>query len=256
MSTTRVGFLKNQTPSTVDQEIANPFNNGPLFPTMLSLSAIVWGTWRLTQSDHTAQSLNRLINQCVELGITSFDHADLYGGYLAEARFGEALALSPGLREKTQQLSKCGIALVNPARPNHTVKHYNSSSDFITTSIETSLNNLQIEQLDLLMLHRPDYLMQAADTAEALSRAVAAGKLRAVGVSNFSPSQVSLLQSALPIPLAVNQIELSLSHRDALHNGVLDQCQAQSITAMAWSPLLLRPKSFRSGIAGVGVLEI
>ncbi|MDD2925205.1 aldo/keto reductase family oxidoreductase [Rhodoferax sp.] len=203
----------------------------------LVLPLLVWGAWRLTRAQLSVQALNCLIHQCVELGITAFDHADIYGGYTAEAQFGQALALSPGLRAQLQLFTKCGVAAVSAARPAHQVKTFNSSADHLAACMDHSLTALGTEQLDLLMLHRPDYLMDAAETAQALDRAVASGKVRAVGVSNFSPSQVLLLRQHLQTPLAVNQIEFSLGAMQALDNGVLDQCQQLGMRPMAWSPL-------------------
>ena len=205
--------------------------------TTLQLSPIVWGAWRLIRADLSAQELNRLINVCVELGITSFDHADIYGGFQAERQFGDALALSPGLRSRVQLLTKCGIAAVSPERPAHRIKTFDSTPAYIAQCIESSLQALRTDRLDLLMLHRPDYLMDAQEAAAALGQAVHAGKVGAVGVSNFSASQVALLREFMPVPIAVNQIELSLARTQAFDNGVLDQCQQLGIIPMAWSPL-------------------
>lgn len=223
--------------SMADATRPGPLPMRPDTQAPLRLSPLVWGAWRLVRAQLSAQALNRLIHQCVELGITSFDHADIYGGFAAEAQFGAALALSPGLRDRVQLLTKCGISPVSPARPAHRVKTYNSSASHVAASIDLSLAALQTDRLDLLMLHRPDYLMDAAQTARALEQALDSGKVAAVGVSNFLPSQVSLLRQHLGVPLAVNQIELSLATMTALDNGVLDQCQQWGIVPMAWSPL-------------------
>ena len=201
------------------------------------ISPLVWGAWRWGKAAQDAQALNRLIQHCLQLGITSFDHADIYGGYTAEAAFGQALALSPGLRDQVQIFTKCGISMVSPMRPQQLSKTFNSSAAYIAASIAQSLHNFGTDRLDLLMLHRPDLLMDAQETAGALDSAVDAGLVKAVGVSNFSASQVTLLQKFLRNPLVVNQIELSLGKRDAFDNGVLDQCQTLGIRPMAWSPL-------------------
>jgi predicted oxidoreductase len=201
------------------------------------ISPLLWGAWRWGKAAQDVQALNRLIHHCVSLGITSFDHADIYGSYTAEAAFGQALALSPGLRDQVQLLTKCGISMVSPERPLQLSKTFNSNAAYIAASITQSLHNFGADRLDLLMLHRPDLLMDAAETAGALDAAVDAGWVKAVGLSNFSASQVTLLQRYLRTPLAVNQIELSLAKRDAFENGVLDQCQMLSIRPMAWSPL-------------------
>ena len=206
-------------------------------PINLTISPLVWGAWRWGKAAQDAQALNRLIQHCLQLGITSFDHADIYGGYTAEAAFGQALALSPGLRDQVQLLTKCGISMVSPQRPQQLSKTFSSSAAYIAASIAQSLHNFGADRLDLLMLHRPDMLMDAAETAAALDAAVDAGLVKTVGVSNFSASQVTLLQKFLRAPLAVNQIELSLAKRDAFSDGVLDQCQTLGIRPMAWSPL-------------------
>ena len=201
------------------------------------ISPLVWGAWRWGKAAQDVQALNRLIQHCLQLGITSFDHADIYGGYTAEAAFGQALALSPGLRDQVQLLTKCGISMVSPQRPQQLSKTFNSSAAYIAASIAQSLHHFRTDRLDLLMLHRPDLLMDAHETAGALDSAVDAGLVKAVGVSNFSASQVTLLQKFLRNPLVVNQIELSLDKRDAFDSGVLDQCQTLGMRPMAWSPL-------------------
>jgi predicted oxidoreductase len=201
------------------------------------LSNLVWGAWRLHESGLSAQGLNRWIQQLVELGITSFDHADLYGHYGNEAIFGQALALTPSLRDELQILTKCGIQLVVPSRPDTRVKHYDSSAEHIVKSVKNSLKNFGIEQLDLLMIHRPDFLMDAQETGAALDALVDEGLVAHVGVSNFSTSQFALLAGKMRHPLAVNQVEISLMKRDSFHDGVLDQCQAMNVIPMAWSPV-------------------
>ncbi len=203
----------------------------------LHLSKIVWGAWRLHETQWSAQAINRWIHQLVELGITSFDHADLYGQFGNEALFGEALALSPGLRDQIQILSKCGIQLVLPTRPDTRVKHYDSSADHISWSVRQSLKNFRIDQLDLLMIHRPDFLMDAAETGAALAALVDEGLVAHIGVSNFSASQYALLQGKMRHKLAVNQVEISLIKRESFDDGVLDQCQAMDVIPMAWSPM-------------------
>lgn len=210
-----------------------------LHPEGPELSRLVWGAWRSVRSPETdtPQKLARLIETCVGLGITTFDHADIYGGYTAEAAFGAALREWGGDRSRIELVSKCGIALVNPARPRHRVKHYDTSPRHIAASVETSLRELGTDHLDLLLIHRPDPLMDADATAEALMRLVQAGKVRHLGVSNHRPSQLELLQSRLPVPLVTNQIELSLLRPEPLLDGTLDQAQRLRASPMIWSPL-------------------
>jgi predicted oxidoreductase len=199
------------------------------------LSPIVAGAWRMAEWGWTAQQRLQWIEQCIDLGVTSFDHADIYGGYSVEALFGEALALSPGVRQRIQLVSKCGIKLVSPARPGHRVKHYDTSAAHITASVENSLRALHTDHLDLLLIHRPDALMDADEVAGAFTRLREAGKVRHFGVSNFRAPQFELLNSR--IALTTNQIELHPLYRAPLHDGTLDQCQRLRVRPMIWSPL-------------------
>jgi predicted oxidoreductase len=210
-----------------------------LHPDGPELSRLVWGAWRAVKSTETDTpvKLARLIAGCLELDVTSFDLADIYGGYQTDALFGAALREWGGDRGRLELVTKCGIGLVGPARPAHRVKHYDSSAAHIRASLESSLRLLGTDYVDLLLLHRPDPLMDADETADALARLVQEGKARAVGVSNHTPAQIELLQSRLPVPLATNQIELSLLHTAPLLDGTLDHAQRQRMAPMAWSPL-------------------
>ena len=210
-----------------------------LHPDGPELSRLVWGAWRSADSPETdtPAKLARLIEGCVALGITSFDHADIYGGYRAEALFGEALREWRGGRDRIELITKCDIALVDPARPEHRVHHYDTTARHVRRSLETSLRLLGTDHVDLLLLHRPDPLMDADETAAALETLVREGKTRAVGVSNHTPGQVELLQARLGVPLVTNQIELSVLNLAPLHDGTLDQAQHRRMAPMAWSPL-------------------
>ena len=203
----------------------------------LQLSQIIPGLMRLLQWNLSREQLIGWINTCIDLGMTSFDHADIYGSYQVEAAFGEALAASPGLRDRIEIVTKCGIALVSPQRPAHTVHHYNTTRQHIIASAERSLRNFQTDRLDLLLIHRPDALMDADEVAAALNELLRSGKVRAIGVSNFTPFQWDLLQSRLDTPLVTNQVELSLTFLDTLHDGTLDQAQQLRRPPMIWSPL-------------------
>ena len=199
------------------------------------LSPIVAGAWRMADWHWDAQQRLRWIEECVELGVTSFDHADIYGGYAVEGLFGEALGLAPALRERLQLVGKCGIKLVAPARPEHRIKHYDSSAAHIATSVDASLRALRTDRLDLLLIHRPDPLMDADEVARAFESLRAAGKVRHFGVSNFTPGQFELLASRFP--LVTNQIELHPLQRAPLTDGTLDQLQRLRVRPMIWSPL-------------------
>lgn len=207
----------------------------PLAPDGPVLSPIVAGAWRMADWGWTPQERLRWIEQCVELGVTSFDHADIYGGYAVETLFGEALVLAPGLRERLQLVSKCGIKLVDAARPAHRVKHYDTSAAHIVASAEASLRALRTDRLDLLLIHRPDPLLDADEVAQAFERLRRDGKVQHFGVSNFTPAQFELLASRTP--LVTNQIELHPLQRAPLSDGTLDQLQRLRLRPMVWSPL-------------------
>lgn len=203
------------------------------------LSPVIAGAWRLAEWGWTPQQRLTWIEGNLELGVTSFDHADIYGGYSVEALFGQALALHPALRQRLQLVSKCGIRLAAPPQPGDRsaiqVKHYDTSAAHVRASVDRSLQALRTDHLDLLLIHRPDALMDfdaLAHTFEALRRE---GKVLHVGVSNFAPHQLAPLHRR--IALATHQVELSPLHLDALHDGVLDQCQDLGLRPMIWSPL-------------------
>ena len=203
------------------------------------LSRLVFGAWRLLDGPDRpgAGDIARLIAAAVDLGLTSFDHADIYGDYGVEAAFGEGLARWGGRRDAIQLVSKCDIMLVSGQRPGHRVKHYDTGAAHIRASVDRSLAHLGTDYLDLLLLHRPDPLMDVDETAAALDGLVRAGKVRAVGVSNFAPSQIDLLASRLSVPVATNQVELSVLHTAPLTDGSLDHAQQHRYAPMIWSPL-------------------
>lgn len=201
------------------------------------ISRLVAGVMRLAEWDLTPGERVAWIEACLAMGITTFDHADIYGDYRCEELFGEALALDPALRARMQLVTKCGIKLVSERRPAHQLKSYDTGPGHIVASVERSLQNLHTDYVDLLLIHRPDPLMNPAEVAEAFQKLHQDGQVLHFGVSNFSPSQFDLLSSYLDRPLVTNQIEVSLLHLQALYDGALDQCQQRRIVPMAWSPL-------------------
>ena len=206
-------------------------------PGGLELSRIVYGMWRVgDDSDTSPQHIRAKIEACLEQGITTIDQADIYGGYTAEALLGGCLKENKGLREKIEIVTKCGIAPVG-RYADARVKHYDTTARHIAQSIETSLREMGTDRIDLLLIHRPDPLMDHQETARALDEAVTSGKVRAVGVSNFRPWDWSLLQSAMSTRLATNQIEISLSAHNCFVNGDIGHLQESGIHPMAWSPL-------------------
>ncbi|ARZ00936.1 putative aldo/keto reductase [Yersinia ruckeri] len=206
-----------------------------LAPQGPEFSRMICGYWRLMEWNMTPTQLQGFIQQHLDMGITTADHADIYGGYQCEQAFGQAMRLQPSLRQKMEIVSKCGIATT--AKAEHVLGHYNTGRDHIVHSTEQSLINLHTDYLDLLLIHRPDPLMEADEVAEAFIQLHQSGKVKHFGVSNFTPAQFSLLQSRLPFLLVTNQVEISPLHQPAILDGTLDMCQQQRIKPMAWSCL-------------------
>ena len=198
----------------------------------LTIGAMRLGAWGAQLS---ASQLRTFVEECMSLNLRDFDHADIYGDYTTEREFGAVLQGQSALRDQLQLITKCGIKLVGPNRPEHRIKSYDSSGSHIIHSVEQSLINLNTDRIDLLLLHRLDYLLDPHEVADTFEQLKAAGKVRFFGVSNFSPSQFALLRTFTP--LVTNQIEASLVHLDPFGNGTLDQCLQYDIRPMAWSPL-------------------
>ncbi len=190
-----------------------------------------WGHWG---KEFSTEEMIAQLHLTLEAGITTFDHADIYGDYTTEARFGKAFAQSGVERESIQLISKCGIQYVGNSRENR-IKHYDYSKEYIVWSVEKSLSDLQTDYLDLLLLHRPSPLMQPDEISAAVHQLKDDGKILDFGVSNFTPSQTDLINSQTKI--AANQIEFSLTQHSAMHNGSLDHMTVNGITPMCWSPL-------------------
>lgn len=203
----------------------------------LSFSRIVHGMWRLAEWNMSAQERLTFIESCIELGITTFDHADIYGGYTCEGLFGEALRLKPELRDQIEIVTKTGIKLTGDFNPGQTINHYDTTKAHIIAQAERSLSELGIDHIDTLLIHRPDPLMDPDDIAEAFNALHDSGKVRTFGVSNHLPSQQRLLQSRLPYKLVTNQLELSPMQLKHFEDGTVDLCHEERMPLMAWSPL-------------------
>lgn len=201
----------------------------------LELSRVVAGMWRMAEWGMSVEQRVAFIEQCLDMGVTSFDHADIYGGYSVEGLFGEALRARPALRERMQLVSKCGIKLISPKRPQNTIQHYDTTAAHITASAEESLRQLHTDRLDLLLIHRPDPLMDFDEIAEAFSRLRKAGKVLHFGVSNFSRHQFESLNRR--IELATNQVEFSPLHLAPMFDETFDGMQDLRVAPMVWSPL-------------------
>lgn len=204
----------------------------------LSFSRLVYGMWRLAEdSDTSPAHVEAKINACLDQGITTFDQADIYGGYTAEDVLGGALRANPSLRDRMEIVTKCDIVAPVGRYADARAKYYDTSRAHIESSVELSLQAMGIDHIDLLLIHRPNPLMDHHETGAALDDLVASGKVRAVGVSNFRPWDWSLLQSAMKTRLSTNQIEISLSEIAPFTNGDLAFHQQNDHPVMAWSPL-------------------
>lgn len=201
-----------------------------------SFSTIAHGFWRLPRWEMNTGQLEKFVNELLELGITTFDHADIYGSYTCEKTFGKVLKNNPSLRGKIEIVTKCGIRLVSPQRPENNFHYYDTSAGHIIKSVENSLLALNTDFIDVLLIHRPDPMMNADEVAQAFVRLRGEGKVRHFGVSNFLRSQYELLASRLPFPLVTNQIEFSVLNMFHLDNGDIDFLQKERIVPMAWSP--------------------
>ncbi|REG81814.1 aldo/keto reductase [Marinomonas pollencensis] len=199
-------------------------------------SRIAQGFWRCLEWQMSPAQRLGFIEACLALGVTTFDHADIYGKYQCEALFGEALALKPALRDKMEIVTKCGVRMPAEHRPDIALHRYDYRSKHIIDSVDASLAALQCDYIDTLLLHRPSPLMDADEVAQTLDYLFTLGKVKHFGVSNFTASQFDLLQSRLDAPLVVNQLELSPLALQHFLDGTLDHAQQHAVTPMAWSP--------------------
>lgn len=201
-------------------------------------SRLAYGTWRLlNDATPTPQELLARLQRCADLGITTIDTAEIYGKYRVEEALGAALALDPSLRPRLEIVTKAGIYIPNAFHPDRKSAFYDASGARLIKSCEKSLRFLGVEQVELFMVHRPDWRTHPDDTAEGLNRLLKDGKIRSAGVSNYTASQFEALDSRMDQPLVTNQVEFSLLHMDPIDDGVLDQCMRLGLSPMAWSPL-------------------
>ena len=204
----------------------------------LDFSQIIYGMWRLADDKNSdIKSVSNKINLCLEQGITTFDQADIYGDYSAEALFGRALKENKSLRNKMEIVTKCGIVAPCGKYSDVPVKYYDTSKKHINASVNASLKNMNIDHIDMLLIHRPDPFMDHYETGQAIDELIKSGKVRTVGVSNFRPYDWELLQSSMYNQLHTNQIELSLQSIEAFTNGDVAFHQKNASPIMAWSPL-------------------
>jgi len=212
-----------------------------------SVSPIIHGYWRAKDWKLSRQELLSFIEETMALGITTFDHADIYGNYGCEHLFGKSVGLNKGLRKNMQIITKCGVKLVSPNFPQVSVNHYDYSWEHIMASVNNSLVNFKTDYIDLLLLHRPSPLFDPQEVAKAFSLLKQSGKVLHFGVSNFTPQQYTMLQSYLDEPLLTNQVEISPYCLEHFENGNMDFFLQERIKPLAWSPLaggqLLKPNS-------------
>jgi predicted oxidoreductase len=199
-----------------------------------SFSRIVAGVWKW----HTVpyETVDRLIHTSIDTGITTFDHADIYGNYSCEEVFGNVIRNHPHLKQKIQVVTKCGIKLVSDKK-DHRIKHYDTRKAHLLNSVDTSLKNLGVDVLDVLLIHRPNPLLSPEEVADTFDTLKNQGKVKYFGVSNFTTTQFEMLQRFLSFPLVTNQIEISLFKHDYLFDGLLDTLMKHQVSPMAWSPL-------------------
>lgn len=211
----------------------------PIAPNGPTFSQLVYGTWRVLDDAATATPQNLLtrFHKCVELGMTTIDTAEIYGLYRVEEFIGQALKLEPSLRNKLEIVTKAGIYVPCEFHPDRKTAFYNATAERLVKSAEKSLRLMGIDYIDLLLVHRPDWLTSADETAAGLNKLLKDGKIRAAGVSNYNVHQFNLLNSRMDQPLVTNQIEFHLLHTDPIHDGTLDQSQLNKFKPMAWSPL-------------------
>lgn len=202
-------------------------------------SRLAYGTWRLLNDDAppTPRALLERLQRCADLGITTIDTAEIYGKYRVEEALGAALALDRGLRGRLEIVTKGGIYVPNAFHPERKVAFYDASGARLVRSLEKSLRFLGTDHVELLLVHRPDWLTSPDDTAEGLNRLLRDGKILAAGASNYNVHQFEALNSRMDRPLVTNQVEFGLLHMDPMYDGVTDQCQRLGIAPMAWSPL-------------------
>lgn len=203
----------------------------------LEISRLAHGHWRALDWKLSEQELLKLTEQVVELGITTFDHADLYGDFECEKLFGKVLNLNKGLRSEIQIVTKCGIKPVSSKFPNRQIGFYDYSFEHITSSAEKALRNFKTDCIDLFLLHRPSPFFDPEEVAKTFSELKRSGKVLNFGVSNFSPQQFEMLNTFVEEPLVTNQVEISAHCLEHVDNGNLDFFLQKKIKPMAWSPL-------------------
>ena len=226
----------------------------------LEFSRIVHGHWRLAAWKMSDQELLKFTEQAIESGVTTFDHADIYGDYRCEKLFGDAITLKKGLRKEIEIVTKCGIKLISEKFPARKIKYYDYSFDHIVSSVNNSLINLRTDYIDLLLLHRPAPFFNPETVARAFSELKKTGKVLHFGVSNFNTMQFEMLNSYTDEKLVTNQVEISPYCIDQFDNGNIDYFLKEKIKPMAWSPLaggrLMNPQDEKGRRIGQALSDV
>jgi predicted oxidoreductase len=201
------------------------------------VSPAVYGFYRWNKADVNEKKMEEIVQLCLELGINTFDHADIYGGYACEELFGAILKKRSVRREDVVLFTKCGINIPHPSRPDIRIKHYDTSKEHIISSLENSLRKLRTDYVDVFLLNQLDPLSNLEETAMTLQKLKESGKVKNIGVVNFSVSHHQLLSSYLRVPIVTNHIELNLLNTSAFDNGQIDYIKQKYMRPMATSPL-------------------
>ena len=197
------------------------------------VSEAIYGFWRWENLEQTPVKMEQIINLCLELGINTFDHADIYGDFTIEEHFGKIISNKSFKREDIVLFSKCGIR----KSKNGKITYFDNSRNYIVKSVENSLKNLKTDYLDIFLLNQSDFLADPEQTAMALAEVVNSGKVKHIGVANFTAFQHRLLASYLTIPIVTNHIELNLMNISAIEDGRLDFIKQSFSKPLAWAPL-------------------
>ncbi|SHH52263.1 aldo/keto reductase [Thermosipho atlanticus] len=203
----------------------------------VKLSRVIHGIMRIKDWGYSLKEFLDFIHQLIDIGVTTFDLADIYGDYEAQEIFGRIFEIEPSLRKKVQIISKTGIVLLSQKKPQIYIKHYDTSKKHILKSVERTLKDLRTDYLDVLLIHRPDPLMNPEEISEAFEYLRENGLVLTFGVSNFNPHQMSLIKSKVKEPILYNQIEISPLQVNPFFDGTLDYCLEKNIIPMAWSPV-------------------
>lgn len=201
------------------------------------VSPAIYGFYRWENSDVNEAKMEKIVQLCLELGVNTFDHGDTYGGYACEELFGDVLKKSSIKREEVVLFTKCGINVPHPSRPEYRVKHFDTSRQHVINSLDNSLRKLRTDYIDVFLLNQLDPLSNLEETAITIEKLKDSGKIKNVGVVNFSVFQHQLLSSYLRIPIVTNHIELNLLNTAAFDNGQVDYIKQKYMRPLATSPL-------------------